>query len=89
MERERELMVSECQHCHTCRGRLTELCPRYAYWYVGAQTDSYHWTGLSEAEARRRAAANPGGRADAAVRSADYYEGVEGATRLPSTYLGF
>lgn len=83
MERERELMVSECENCEACHGQLTESCPRYAYWYENPQTDSYHWTGLSEAETRRRAAANPGGSADAACRAADRYEGRD-VKRLPS-----
>lgn len=66
-----ELMVTPCEHCDCCSGQLSEDCPRRAYWFADPSPDSYDWTGLSEDEARRRAANNPGGTADAAVRAAD------------------
>lgn len=67
------LYVSECQGCDECSGRLTQNCPRYAYWSVelGTGWDCPHYTGLQEDEARGLAIAKPGGSVDAAVRAAD------------------
>ena len=69
----RELFMSECQHCQHCAGVLADGCPRYAYWDApqSAGPDSPHYTGVSEGELRAKAAANPGGSADAAVLAAD------------------
>lgn len=70
---ERELFVSECQHCDVCAGELTKGCPRYAYWDApqSAGFDSPHYTGATENDLRAKAAENPGGSADRAVRAAD------------------
>ena len=72
---EYELFVSECQHCENCSGVCRYTCPRYAYWYEpqSAGWDSPHYTGLSEAEARRRASLNPNGDCARMVAYADAF----------------
>lgn len=71
----RELFMSECKNCRRCAGVLSEDCPRYAYWGEpqSAAFGHPHYTGVTEEDLRARAADDPGGRADTAVRAADRF----------------